>query len=116
MFAQIAGSVVSAVPQVGGAVPAEGIFGAINSFSAEAQGAISSVLVVAGIVIALLISLNKRNVPGVIMGIVVGGLIAGLGVLVGVFSNMAKEEFASPAQVEDVAIVQVVEGADGGLV
>lgn len=116
MFAQFAGSVVSAVPQVGGAVPAEGIFGAITDFTSQAQVAITSVLVVAGIVIALLISLNKRNVPGVIMGIIVGGLIAGLGVLVGVFSNMAKEEFASPAHVEDLAIVQVVEGADGGLV
>lgn len=112
---EIAGTALMAAPQIsalqGGAVPmvGQGLFDWINQTTNQVQTAISGVLIVVGLIVALMISFSKRTLPGVITGVVTGGLIAGIGGLVLAFSGMAEKEVGAAAQITETAVVVVVE-------
>lgn len=86
------------------------VFSFIDSLTSDATSTIGGILVLAGIIVALIISIGKRTFGGVIVGVAVGGLIAGLGALVvaisGVFTQTAD---SSPTAAEQPAIVQQAE-------
>lgn len=71
---------------------AAGIFDWVNEKTTATQTAIQGVLVVLGLIVAIIIAWRGKNVGSVVMGIIVGGLIASLPMLIGFFSQRAAGE------------------------
>lgn len=90
-------------------------FDTIDGLVNRTQATIGGVIGLAGIIIGLLIAVKARSVTGVIVGIVVGGLIAALGGLIlwasGIFSDTLTSNAAgAPAVVnENVSNHQVID-------
>lgn len=68
---------------------AAGVFDWINEKTAATQTAITGILIVVGLIVGLIILWRGKSVGAVIMGVLVGGLIAALPVLIGFFSTLA---------------------------
>jgi hypothetical protein len=116
MFSQV--HELAAVLAVGGSVPMTGSGGVIEWITntvADLKALVGSVLVLAGIVAGLIIGFSKRNVPGVIMAVIVGALIAGLGVIIVSTSSMFQHDFSSSSSASgsETVVVQVVEPVEG---
>ncbi|WP_104056279.1 MULTISPECIES: hypothetical protein [unclassified Arthrobacter] len=71
---------------------AAGVFDWVNEKTAATQTAIQGILVVLGLIVALIIAWRGKNVGSVVMGIIVGGLIAALPMLISFFSERAAGE------------------------
>ncbi|WP_431791719.1 hypothetical protein [Kocuria palustris] len=97
---------ISAATAPGGG--GEDVFSYIDNLASDTQSTIGSILVVVGIIVALMISVQKRTFGGVIIGIAVGGAIAALGGIVVAFSGVF-EQTATPNAASETAIVQQVE-------
>jgi len=69
-----------------------GVLDWVNEKTAATTTAISGILVLVGLIVGLLIAWRGKNVGSVIMGILVGGLIAALPVLINFFSQRAVGE------------------------
>lgn len=91
-----------------GAGGGDDVFSYIENLASNTQSTIGSILVVVGIIVALMISVQKRTFGGVIIGIAVGGAIAALGGIVVAFSGVF-EQTATPNAASETAIVQQVE-------
>lgn len=91
-----------------GAGGGEDVFSYIENLASNTQSTIGSILVVVGIIVALMISVQKRTFGGVIIGIAVGGAIAALGGIVVAFSGVF-EQTATTNAASETAIVQQVE-------
>lgn len=115
---EIAGTALMSVPQLqGGAAPMAGggVIDWINVFTQDVKGAISGILIVAGLVVGGLIAASKRTVVGAILGVVVGGFIAGIGGLILAFGSMAQKEVVAIGQAETAHVLVVDEThAPGG--
>ena len=83
-------------------VPMEGgVFDWVDEKSSAAQATIAGLLIVVGLIVALIIAWRGKTVGSVIMGIVVGGLIASLPALISFFGGKTAEETnaSAPTQV-----------------
>lgn len=74
---------------------AAGFFDWANNMISNTQALIGGVLVVAGLLIFIMISWAGKNIPSVIGGLVVGGIVAGAGTIIislsGVFGETIDE-------------------------
>lgn len=82
-----------------------GIFGWVNDKTSQAELAIGGILVVVGLIVGLLIAWRGKNVGSVVMGIVVGGLIAGLPFLITFFAGRTQQE-VNAAGIEMITYAQ----------
>lgn len=80
------------VAQATASIQATGIFDWINDKTAQTQTAIQGILIVLGLLVAIIISWRGKNVGSVIMGVVIGGLIAALPALIMFFAGAAQQE------------------------
>lgn len=71
---------------------AAGVLDWINDKTAQTTTAIQGILVLVGLIVGMLIAWRGKNVGSVIMGILVGGLIAALPLLITFFSQRAVGE------------------------
>lgn len=69
-----------------------GVIDWVNDKTAQTTGAIAGILVLVGLIVGMLIAWRGKNVGSVIMGILVGGLIAALPLLINFFSQRAVGE------------------------
>ena len=69
-----------------------GVIDFVNQKTTETTGAIQGILVLVGLIVGMLIAWRGKNVGSVIMGILVGGLIAALPLLINFFSQRAVGE------------------------
>ena len=69
-----------------------GLLDFVNDKTAQTTTAIQGILVLVGLIVGMLIAWRGKNVGSVIMGILVGGLIAALPLLITFFSQRAVGE------------------------
>ena len=69
-----------------------GVLDWVNTKTGETTTAIQGILVLVGLIVGMLIAWRGKNVGSVIMGILVGGLIAALPLLITFFSQRAVGE------------------------
>ena len=69
-----------------------GVLDFVNDKTAQTTTAIQGILVLVGLIVGMLIAWRGKNVGSVIMGILVGGLIAALPLLITFFSQRAVGE------------------------
>ncbi len=69
-----------------------GVLNWVDDKTAQTTAVISGILVLVGLIVGLLIAWRGKNVGSVIMGILVGGLIAALPLLITFFSGLAVGE------------------------
>ncbi|MBG6184736.1 putative membrane protein [Arthrobacter sp. CAN_A214] len=69
-----------------------GVLDWVNDKTAQTTTAIQGILVLVGLIVGMLIAWRGKNVGSVIMGILVGGLIAALPLLITFFSQRAVGE------------------------
>lgn len=72
-----------------------GVIDFVNEKTAATTTAIQGILVLVGLIVGMLIAWRGKNVGSVIMGILVGGLIAALPLLISFFSDRAVGETVS---------------------
>lgn len=88
------------------------VFDTVDGLVNRTQATIGGVIGLAGVIIGLLIAVKARSVTGVIVGIVVGGLIAALGGLVlwasGVFDDTLTAPTPAAAGTSAVMNEQVI--------
>lgn len=83
------------VAQAMASMQATGLFDWVNDKTAQTQTAIQGILIVLGLLVAIIISWRGKNVGSVIMGVVIGGLIAALPALIIFFAGAAQQETAA---------------------
>jgi hypothetical protein len=69
-----------------------GVLDFVNEKTGQTTTAIQGILVLVGLIVGMLIAWRGKNVGSVIMGILVGGLIAALPILITFFSQRAVGE------------------------
>lgn len=73
-------------------VQAAGIFDWVDEKTSAAQKTVAGVLILAGLIVGLVIAWRGKSVGSVLMGIVVGGLIAALPFLISFFGDRVQGE------------------------
>lgn len=88
------------------------VFDTVDGLVNRTQASIGGIITLAGIIVGLLLAWKARSVSGVIIGIIVGGLIAGLGGLIlwasGVFNETLTTPTAAAAGVSTTVDEQVI--------
>lgn len=87
----------------GTTLQAAGIFETANNFISNTQALLGATLIVVGLLVFIIAAWRTKTVPGIIGGLVAGGLVAGAGGIIialsGVFSQTVQESgTASPEQ------------------
>ena len=95
---------ISAAPGGGGG--GSDFFEFIDNLTSSATSTIGGILVLAGIIVALVIAFAKKTVGGVLQGLIIGGLIAGIGVFVVALSGLFEQTFTNENASGSPAIVQ----------
>lgn len=95
-------SVLTSISAAASDPQAAGVFDWVNEKTASTQTAIHGILIVIGLLAGLIIAWRGKSVGSVVMGILVGGLIAALPTLIGLFGNMAKEEVAAVGYIPEM--------------
>lgn len=76
-------------------IQAAGAFEWANNMLNSTQAVLGSALVVVGLLVFIIAAWRTKNIPGIIGGLIAGGLIAGAGVLIvalsGVFQQTVQE-------------------------
>ncbi len=83
----------------------QGIFEWVNEKTTATQTAIQGILIVVALIVGVMIAWRGKNVGSVVMGIIVGGLIASLPILITFFSSRAQGEVTgmNPTDAADTA-------------
>ncbi|WP_237189256.1 hypothetical protein [Rothia nasimurium] len=74
---------------------AAGLFDTINNLVTNTQATLGGVLVVVGLLVFIIAAWRTKTIPGIIGGLVAGGIIAGAGAIIialsGVFTQTIQE-------------------------
>lgn len=91
------------------------VFETVDSFTSAATASLGGILVLAGVIIGLTIAIRQKTVPGAIIGIVVGGLIAALGGIIVNVSGVFEETFTSASPAHGISQTHVPGDAEKAL-
>lgn len=87
-------------------IQAAGAFEWANNILSSTQALLGSALVVIGLLVFIIAAWRTKNIPGIIGGLIAGGLIAGAGVLIvalsGVFQQTVQEGNTTAAPISIV--------------
>lgn len=88
-------------------IQAAGIFEWGNNILNNTQAILGSLLLVVGLVIFIIIAWRTKNIPGIIGGLIAGGIVAGAGVIIVAFSGVFQQTVQEGAiTATPVSIVQ----------
>lgn len=87
---------------------AAGLFDTVNSLISNTQATVGSLLVLMGMLIFIIVAWRTKTLPGIIGGLVAGGIVAGAGAIViafsGIFTQTIQETTTASAEVSTFSI------------
>lgn len=81
------------------------VFETVDGLVNDAQATIGGIISLVGLIVGIIIAWKSKSATGAVVGIVVGGLVAGLGGLIMWASGIFNETLTTPPSTEASAVV-----------